>query len=76
MPSSTREAGAPAASTPEPPKANLIARFKLEERLNKEANAATSSIDPGGKAAWEDSVDRREASLRERKAQMVLAARK
>lgn len=29
----------------------------------------------GGKAVWEDSAEKREASLRERKAQMVLAAR-
>jgi hypothetical protein len=29
----------------------------------------------GGKAVWEDSPDKREASLRERKAQMILAAR-
>lgn len=30
----------------------------------------------GGKAAWEATPERREASLKERKAQMVLAARK
>ena len=29
----------------------------------------------GGKAAWEDAPEKREASLRERKAKMVLAAR-
>jgi hypothetical protein len=29
----------------------------------------------GGKAVWEDSAEKREASLRERKAQMILAAR-
>lgn len=29
----------------------------------------------GGKATWEDAPERREASLRERKAKMVLAAR-
>lgn len=29
----------------------------------------------GGKATWEDSPDKREASLKERKAQMILAAR-
>ena len=29
----------------------------------------------GGKAKWEDSPEKREASLRERKAQMILAAR-
>jgi hypothetical protein len=29
----------------------------------------------GGKAVWEDNPEKREASLRERKAQMILAAR-
>jgi coupling of ubiquitin conjugation to ER degradation protein 1 len=29
----------------------------------------------GGKAVWEDSSEKREASLKERKAQMILAAR-
>ena len=29
----------------------------------------------GGKAVWEDSAEKREESLRERKAQMILAAR-
>ena len=29
----------------------------------------------GGKAVWEESSEKREASLRERKAQMILAAR-
>jgi len=53
-------------------KDNLITKFKLEDRLN-------SSPVPeeliGGKAAWEDTPEKREASLRERKAQMILAAR-
>jgi len=29
----------------------------------------------GGKTVWEDSAEKREANLRERKAKMVLAAR-
>lgn len=29
----------------------------------------------GGKAVWEDSAEKREASLKERKAKMILAAR-
>ena len=29
----------------------------------------------GGKAVWEDTAEKREASLRERKARMILAAR-
>ena len=38
----------------------------------------SASADPeeaGRKAVWEDSAEKREASLRERKAQMILAAR-
>ena len=31
--------------------------------------------DVGGRAVWEDTAEKREASLRERKAQMILAAR-
>lgn len=42
--------------------------------------SSSSSIlrpeDAGGKAAWEATAAAREASLRERKAQMILAARR
>lgn len=31
--------------------------------------------DVGGKAVWEDTAEKREASLKERKAKMILAAR-
>ncbi|KAF8581459.1 hypothetical protein K439DRAFT_1662305 [Ramaria rubella] len=55
----------------------LISRFDLEERLRSEKETvSTTMVDAGGKATWEDTPERREASLRERKAQMVLAARK
>ncbi|KIJ56316.1 hypothetical protein M422DRAFT_150962 [Sphaerobolus stellatus SS14] len=64
-----------AASSSSAANANLIERFHLEQHLKSE-NALTSAVDPGGKAVWEDTAERREASLRERKAQMVLAARK
>jgi hypothetical protein len=37
--------------------------------------APVSEDAAGGKAKWEDSAAKREASLKERKAQMVLAAR-
>ena len=53
---------------------NLITRYDLEARTS----ATSLSMDPeeaGRKAIWEDSAEKREASLRERKAQMILAAR-
>lgn len=42
------------------------------------SGASVGSLAPemaGGKAKWEESAEKREASLRERKAQMILAAR-
>jgi len=53
------------------PKESLITRFDLEDRLSKPEAIA----EVGGRAVWEDSAAKREASLRERKAQMILAAR-
>ena len=53
---------------------NLITRYQLEARTS----ATSLSAEPeeaGKKAVWEDSAEKREASLRERKAQMILAAR-
>ncbi|KAG8720205.1 hypothetical protein FRC09_009930 [Ceratobasidium sp. 395] len=50
---------------------NLISRYGLETRASTE----TSSGEFSDKAAWEDSAAKREASLKERKAQMILAAR-
>ncbi|KAG2336143.1 hypothetical protein BDR05DRAFT_155453 [Suillus weaverae] len=56
------------------PKDNLISRYKLQDRV------VSSTFSPGddlafGKADWEDTSEKREASLQERKAQMILAAR-
>lgn len=56
-------------TTARPP--SLIERYRLEKKLVEEPETA----DAGGKAKWEDSAEKREASLKERKAQMVLAAR-
>ncbi|KAF8513051.1 hypothetical protein JB92DRAFT_2925191 [Gautieria morchelliformis] len=83
------ESGSPAAgqSSGQPPtaaissskvaaKSTLISRFDLEDRLRSEAEALSATTDAGGKATWEDTAERREASLRQRKEQMVLAARK
>ncbi|EMD32463.1 hypothetical protein CERSUDRAFT_143926 [Gelatoporia subvermispora B] len=55
---------------------NLITRYRLEDRLESASSSAVPRPeDAAGKAAWEDSPEKREASLRERKAQMILAAR-
>ncbi|KAA1477946.1 hypothetical protein DENSPDRAFT_787332 [Dentipellis sp. KUC8613] len=52
----------------------LISRFHLEARVSTEE--ATKAVeDAGGRAVWEDTPEKREASLKERKAQMILAAR-
>jgi hypothetical protein len=56
------------------PKDTLIARYQLEERI-RSAEKVELEGEGGGKAVWEDSPERREASLRERKAKMILSAR-
>jgi coupling of ubiquitin conjugation to ER degradation protein 1 len=53
----------------------LISRFGLENRLSAAVVVSTPDHDAGGRAVWEDTTEKREASLRERKAQMILAAR-
>ncbi|KAI5983172.1 hypothetical protein EDD15DRAFT_2317449 [Pisolithus albus] len=53
---------------------SLIERYSLHDRLDG-ANFTPDVIELGGKAKWEDTAEKREASLRERKAQMILAAR-
>ncbi|EJD07921.1 uncharacterized protein FOMMEDRAFT_138029 [Fomitiporia mediterranea MF3/22] len=69
---------------------SLIARYHLENYLSsqrvdertKEREASEVKLvfespeQAGGKARWEETPEKREASLRERKAQMILAARK
>ena len=54
-------------------KESLITRYGLEERVKQEENIKLEEV--GGKAVWEDDAQKREASLKERKAQMILAAR-
>ena len=76
---------------PEPPSAtvtqpkaqspSLIAKYHLQERLDdtvdekvlKNGGSQAARVDPG---TWEAHASDREAGLRERKAQMVLAARR
>ncbi|KAH8109482.1 hypothetical protein DFH11DRAFT_1627649 [Phellopilus nigrolimitatus] len=54
--------------------ASLISRFHLETRLEATPNIENPEA-AGGKTAWEATPERREQSLKERKAQMILAAR-
>jgi len=76
-----RSAGAPTAArtaiaaTQARPKETLISRYGLETRLPSEDIVPSPQQDAGGRAVWEDTAEKREASLRERKAQMILAAR-
>jgi len=58
---------------------NLISRYGLENRVDRPVDIPMSDLGKGknveGKSTWLDTAEKREASLRERKAQMVLAAR-
>ncbi|TDL20539.1 hypothetical protein BD410DRAFT_366329 [Rickenella mellea] len=54
---------------------SLISRYKLDTQLVDDAKIDEPQ-EAGGKAVWEDTPEKREASLQQRKAQMILAARK
>ena len=68
--------GSHAASLKSKPSPSLISRFSLENRLENDESVPDEPEKAAGKGTWEDSKEKREASLRERKAQMILAARK
>jgi len=76
-----RPAGAPTAAraastaTQARAKETLISRYGLESRLSGADDVPSPQQDAGGRAVWEETAEKREASLRERKAQMILAAR-
>ncbi|OBZ77555.1 Coupling of ubiquitin conjugation to ER degradation protein 1 [Grifola frondosa] len=53
---------------------NLLTRYNLQG-LATGSSIGIAPEDAGGKAIWEESAEKREASLRERKARMILAAR-
>ncbi|KAF9042927.1 hypothetical protein BJ165DRAFT_205637 [Panaeolus papilionaceus] len=59
-------------TAPRPPVA-VTGNANLEDRIQRGETVEEDKV--GGKAVWEDSSDKREASLKERKAQMILAAR-
>ncbi|KAH9830202.1 uncharacterized protein C8Q71DRAFT_843112 [Rhodofomes roseus] len=55
---------------------NLIERYHLENRVAVSSGVeARTPEEAAGRADWEENAEKREASLRERKAQMILAAR-
>lgn len=71
-------ASRPAASTTTA-KPSLITRFQLEERLTDGADALQRSADKGkavDSCLWASSSVDRESGLQERKAQMIIAARR
>ncbi|KAI0777403.1 hypothetical protein BD413DRAFT_516334 [Trametes elegans] len=70
----TNQQNAAASSSQSKKSENLLTRYHLEGRATgTSVGAAPEEV--GGKAVWEDSAEKREASLRERKARMILAAR-
>ncbi|KAH9855492.1 hypothetical protein C2E23DRAFT_813554 [Lenzites betulinus] len=79
-PTAPGQAAAPAnnvaaAGSSKPKKSqNLLARYQLEGRTSGTSIGAAPE-EVGGKSTWEDSAEKREAALRERKARMILAAR-
>ncbi|KAJ7750476.1 hypothetical protein DFH07DRAFT_827935 [Mycena maculata] len=68
------QAGAATSTAVKAPKKSLIDRYNLQDRV-VQPGPLISEEEVGGKAVWEDSSEKREASLKERKAQMILAAR-
>ncbi|KAJ3966447.1 hypothetical protein EV361DRAFT_935170 [Lentinula raphanica] len=59
-------------------KDTLISRYNLQSKLDDPSTLVDLRDDievGGGKAKWEDTPEKREASLRERKEKMILAAR-
>jgi len=70
-------------SKPKPPQPTLINRFHLEKRIEspepEDVEILTNStVGNGGstKGVWQDSAEKREQNLKERKERMILAARK
>ncbi|KAG7095178.1 hypothetical protein E1B28_005957 [Marasmius oreades] len=55
-------------------KENLIERFDLQHLVDANTEPIPDS-EIGGRSVWEDTPEKREASLKERKAKMILAAR-
>lgn len=73
-PAARHAQGGGSTSTGVKPKQSLIDRYNLQARVTQPGPLIVEE-QIGGKAVWEDSSEKREASLKERKAQMILAAR-
>jgi len=77
QPAPTSRGGTPPATKSVSPSSadpsNLIQRFNLENEVT--SSTAPLQADVNSKAAWLDTPEKREANLRERKTQMILAAR-
>lgn len=76
-PSTAAQSSAPSTTQGSTP--NLITRYKLDERVQKEdaGMAPASSVSPPTPAVdWNAQAKDREAALNERKAQLILQARK
>ncbi|KAI0030088.1 hypothetical protein K488DRAFT_54994 [Vararia minispora EC-137] len=73
---STHAVGTASSSArPAKPRETLIQRFNLDQQVSNARGASVDEKGVGGKAIWEDTAEKREASLRERKQKMILAAR-
>jgi len=81
-PSQPNQTTSSSSSIPKP-RNTLISRYNLQSRVSQQDQESTPTLIPdeldvgagGGKAKWEDTPEKREASLRERKEKMILAAR-
>jgi len=77
QPAPGSQAGTPPASKSVAPSSadpsNLLQRFNLEKEVA--SSTAPLRADVTSKAVWLDSPEKRETNLRERKTQMILAAR-
>ena len=73
-------ANAAAAASKHKPAPSLIKKYHLEKRVasgkDSEESLARSTGSADGKGRWEATAEKRQDSLRERKAQMIMAARK
>lgn len=78
-PPTANPSGASSATAPrqpeKPAQPDLITRYNLKNRLAEDTQAAAESTDKKGKG-WSSNRDERQASLRKRQEEMILAARK
>jgi len=76
VPAVARPAGGARSAQSAPKPTTLISRFHLEDRVQADDPSIDTQPSNSNKAAWAATPEQRQASLAERKAQMILAARK